>query len=322
MVIKFVKKLSIACSMLFIGLLVSCGSQNNGNNNQNTSQEVKTETITVTHANGETIVNKNPKKVVTFDYGSLDILENLGIDVAGLPKDTLPKMFEKYSDSKYENLGGLKEPDFEAINALKPELIIISGRQSDMYDKFSQIAPTILLTIDGSKYIEDLTNNANILGSIFGKEDIVTTKLNEIQERINKLNSLVTSKNLNALTLLVNEGNLSAYGDKSRFGILYNNFGFKNIDETLQDSTHGQQVSFEYVVDKNPNVLFVIDRGVATSGEGTAETVMDNDLIKSTDSYKNGNIVYLDAQVWYLVSGGFNSTNNMIDEIENFMSKF
>ena len=25
---------------------------------------------------------------------------------------------------------------------------------------------------------------------------------------------------------------------------------------------------FEYVVDKNPNVLFVIDRGVATSGEG------------------------------------------------------
>jgi len=32
--------------------------------------------------------------------------------------------------------------------------------------------------------------------------------------------------------------------------------------------------------------------------------------------------VYLDAQVWYLVSGGFNSTNSMIAEIENFMSKF
>ena len=68
--------------------------------------------------------------------------------------------------------------------------------------------------------------------------------------------------------------------------------------------------------------MFVIDRGVATSGEGAAETVLDNDLIKSTDSYKNENIVYLDAQVWYLVSGGFNSTNSMIAEIENFMSKF
>lgn len=323
-IMKFIKKLSITCSMLLIGFLVSCVGENTTNktDNQNAYQGVNIETIMVKHTKGETEVNKNPQRVVTFDYGSLDILENLGIDVLGLPKETLPKMFEKYKDSKYENLGGLKEPDFEAINALNPELIIISGRQSDMYDKFSQIAPTILLSIDGSKYMEDLTNNANVLGSIFGKEDIVATKLNEIQSKISELNTLVTSKNLNALTLLVNEGNLSAYGDKSRFGILYNSFGFKNVDETLQDSTHGQQVSFEYVVDKNPNVLFVIDRGVATSGEGAAETVLDNDLIKSTDSYKNENIVYLDAQVWYLVSGGFNSTNSMIAEIENFMSKF
>lgn len=317
---KFIKKLSMLCSMMFIGLLVSCG--NTTNNNQGLSEGDNIETILVKHSSGETNVKKNPQRVVTFDFGSLDILENLGIDVVGLPKDSLPAIFEKYKDDKYVNLGGLKEPNFEEINALKPDFIIISARQADMYDKFSKIAPTILLSIDGSKYMEDLTNNANILGSIFGKEDIVKSKLSEIQNKINMLNASVTSKNLNALTLLVNEGNLSAYGDKSRFGILYNNFGFINVDNTLQESTHGQQVSFEYVVDKNPNVLFVIDRGVATSGTGTAQTVLDNDLIKSTDAYKNGNIVYLDAQVWYLVSGGFNSTNKMIDEVENFMKKF
>ncbi len=51
-------------------------------------------------------------------------------------KKLYQRCLKNIKDSKYENLGGLKEPDFEAINALNPELIIISGRQSDMYDKF------------------------------------------------------------------------------------------------------------------------------------------------------------------------------------------
>ena len=34
-----------------------------------------------------------------------------------------------------------------------------------------------------------------------------------------------------------------------------------------------------------------------------------------TDAYKNGNIVYLNPVDWYTVSGGYNSTLSMINEV-------
>lgn len=70
---------------------------------------------------------------------------------------------------------------------------------------------------------------------------------------------------------------------------------------------------------KDPDYLYVIDRGaVVTTGEGTssAEQVLDNDLIKDTKAAKEGNIVYLDPNYWYLSGGGLVSITEMVKEID------
>ncbi|MGL5694677.1 MAG: ABC transporter, partial [Peptostreptococcaceae bacterium] len=72
---------------------------------------------------------------------------------------------------------------------------------------------------------------------------------------------------------------------------------------------------------KNPEYLVVLDRGVATGGESTAKSVLDNDIVKSMDAYKNGNIIYLDAYTWYINDAGLNSINIMIDDIVEPLSK-
>lgn len=311
---KIFKRMSILiCMALSLGVLSSCSI---GKSEDNESQASQREMITITHKNGQTEVPKNPKNVVVFDYGALDILDNLGVEVAGLPKAALTTTLDKYNDDKYVDLGGLKEPDFEAVNAINPELIILGNRQADLYDKFKEIGPTIMLSVDGSKYMEDFENNATILGTIFGKEDIVKEKLDEIKNKVAETNEIVAPKNLTALTLMVNEGSISSNGEQSRFGIIYNDIGFVPADKELEVSTHGQQVSFEYIVDKNPDYIFVIDKGSAIKTTSTAQTVLDNDLIKSTDAYKNDRIVYLNSEVWYLVTGGITSTNTMVDEIK------
>ncbi len=74
----------------------------------------------------------------------LDTFDELGIEVAGLPQTNVPSYLSKYEDEKYANLGSLKEPDFEAIHALKPDVIFISARQAELYKEFSEIAPTSL----------------------------------------------------------------------------------------------------------------------------------------------------------------------------------
>src|SRR5699024_7774833 len=98
-------------------------------NSENVSNNGDRATITITHELGETTVQKNPEKIVVFDFGALDTLDKLGIDVVGVPKGNIPTYLKKYEAKEYENVGSLKEPDFEKIAQIDPDLIIISGRQ-------------------------------------------------------------------------------------------------------------------------------------------------------------------------------------------------
>ena len=53
-------------------------------------------------------MEKNPEKVVVFDFGMLDTLDELGIEVAGVPQANVPSYLSKYEDSKYTNVGRLE----------------------------------------------------------------------------------------------------------------------------------------------------------------------------------------------------------------------
>ena len=276
------------------------------------------ETIVVTHELGETTVNKNPKRIVVFDYGILDSLDKLGVEgIVGVVQSGLPEHLSKFASEDYSNIGSLKEPDMEKIFELTPDLIIISGRQADYYEELSKIAPTIHLGVKNENYLESFTANMNILGEIFGKEKAVEKELTTINEAVEKLNAKVTEKGVNGLIALANDGSFSVYGAESRFGIIHNTFGVIPVDETIESTTHGQKASFEYVVEKNPQYLFVIDKAAVTGGTTSAEALFDNELMQKTDAYKNGNIVYLDSNIWYTATGGFTSTMMMVEEIDN-----
>ena len=99
------------------------------------NQGAEVEKVVIEHSLGSVEVPKNPKRVVVFDYGILDILDTLGANVIGLPRDMVPEHLSKYSSDKYVNLGSLKEPNLEKIYEAKPDLIIIAGRQRDLYQK-------------------------------------------------------------------------------------------------------------------------------------------------------------------------------------------
>lgn len=279
------------------------------------------ETIAISHKLGETNVVKNPEKVVVFDYGILDALDTLGVKVTGLPKSSLPSFLDKYKDETYTDLGTLQEPDMEKIYEIKPDLIIISGRQEKLYEELKKLAPTVYLGVDNTDYMGSFTNNMNTLGKIFDKEEQVSKELKTIEENVKKLNEKAKASNANALITLANDGAFSVYGEGSRFGIIHKEFGIEAIDKTIEAATHGQKASFEYVVEKNPNYIFVVDRGAIVGGQTSAKELFENELIKKTDAYKNNRIVYLDPEVWYTSNGGFKSTQKMVEEIGSALEK-
>ena len=67
-------------------------------------------------------------------------------------------------------------------------------------------------------------------------------------------------RKMKVLILLTNDGSVSVYGSSSRFGMIHDILGCKAADENIESSTHGQSVNFEYIADKNPDIILVIDR--------------------------------------------------------------
>lgn len=314
----------IAIVLVFAMALAACGGNNGGNKGGNASntpspspsEEAPASDIVVKHQLGETTVKANPSKVVVFDYGTLDTLDKLGVEVASLPQAGVPAYLEKYKDAKYVNAGSLKEPDFETIHGITPDLIIISGRQSDAYDELNKIAPTIYMGVDTNNYMESFKSNVHTLADIFGKQAEAEAALADIDATIKAVNEKATASGKNGLIILTNEGKISAYGPGSRFGIIHDVFGVGAADPSIKVSTHGDEISFEFISEKNPDYLFVVDRNAAIAGEAAAKATVENDLVKNTNAFKEGNIVYLDPDFWYLSGGGLISVASMANEIE------
>lgn len=290
------------------------GASSGADTNKDT-ETAEAKEITVTHQLGETTVKTNPEKVIVFDFGVLDSLDKLGVDVTGVPQANVPAYLSKYEDASYENVGGLKEPDFEKIAEIGPDLIIISGRQQEAYEELSKIGPTLYMALDTTKYMESFTSNMETLGKIFGKEAEVETELAAIDKTIAGIQEKTKDVG-NGLVILANEGNLSAYGPGSRFGIIHDVFGVPAADEGIEISTHGQNVSPEYLVEKDPDHLFVVDRGAVVEGQSSAKEIVETDLIKNTKAMTNGNIHYLNPDYWYISGGGLVSVAEMVKEIE------
>lgn len=315
------KAAAIVGGILVLGLGVFGFTKlNSGSQNQQTQQEQSAEqtTVQITDANGEKAeLKKNPKRVVVFDYGVADILKNLGVDaVVGLPKNgKMPEILSNYSDDKYTNVGSLKETDFEAVESLNPDLIIIGGRQAEDIDSFKEIAPTVNLAVDGQDYMNSFKTVVTDLGNLFDKQDEAKKAIDEIEAKIEKVNKTVKEKGLTASVVMANEGSISVFSAKSRYGLIYNGLGFTEADKNIDDSTHGQQVSFEYFLENKSDYVFVVDRGAVTGKGEAASKLFDNEVMNKTEVSKNGNIVYLNSVIWYTMTGGIESTNQMIDEI-------
>ena len=88
----------------------------------------------------------------------------------------------------------------------------------------------------------------------------------------------------------------------------------------MDTSTHGNEASFEYIVQKAPDYIFVMDRDAAISTDGAelAKEIMENELVTGTEAYKNGNIIYLaHPAVWYTAEGGIRALDVMLSDLES-----
>ena len=125
--------------------------------------------------------------------------------------------------------------------------------------------------------------------------------------------------------IMYNSNSLGLMGTESQLNIIAKELGANNLSESVgeaEKATHGEEASWETILKLDPEYMFILDRSTAT--ETADESVMgireviENDLIKALDVYKDGKIVYFNehANVWYTSTGGIQALNTMLADME------
>ena len=263
----------------------------------------------------------DPERIAVLDMASLDILDNLGMGdrVVGSASTSLEYLTDYVDNEEVANLGTIKEADLEAVMECDPDVIFIGGRLASSYDALSEIAPVVFLSTDSELgVVKSVTKNAETIASMFGLEDEVSKKTEGFDERIEALKK--TAEGKTALVGMTTSGSFNLMGNDGRCSIIGREIGFDNLAASESTSTHGNEASFETVVEKNPDYIFVMDRDSAIGADGaqTAKEIMENELVMGTDAYKNGHIVYLEhPAVWYTAEGGITALDIMLSDLEN-----
>lgn len=278
------------------------------------SQSGAQEQLTIAHAQGETVVPANPEKIVVFDLGVLDTLDALGAAVVGVPAFAMPAYLAEYEAEDIGTVGSLFEPDYEAVNLLDPDLIVVALRSASSYEQLSAIAPTIDLTT-GDDYLGGVIGNVRTLGEITGASDTAETLIADFEASVADLRTIAADAG-NALVVMVSGGAITAYGPGSRFGWVHDDLGITPAIEDIEAATHGDAISFEFLLETNPDWLIVIDRDAAIGEEGlSAAEVLDNEIMAETTAWQNGHVIYADAAAWYLAGGGIQGMQTTVDQL-------
>lgn len=279
----------------------------------NTSQTFKEKTIV--HDFGTTELKKAPKRIVILDNLYGEILEPLDITPIGATtgqadSQDFSTLFKKqYKDKKVISVGWQGNPDLEKIAELKPDLILMTGEQEDLYEDLSEIAPTVGYSINTNENW-DYHETSLKVAEIFDKRDEMKKDLDRVDAKEAVFAENVRAKfgdqKLMYLSVTDNEIRYYAYG---HFGYLYDTYKF-NRAETFNPDDMYQVIDPDKLKDINPDLLIV---------QADSQELLDNKLRNSPvwsnlKAVQNNKVIYADYST-YMIGFGIVSQEAIMKQI-------
>ena len=288
-------------SGLLLYYLPDMTSGHNAESN-NTSQTFKEKTIV--HDFGTTELKKVPKRIVILDNLYGEILNPLDITPVGATtgqadSQEFSTLFKKqYKDAKVVSVGWQGNPDLDKIAELKPDLILMTGEQEDLYEELSEIAPTVGYQINTDENW-DYHEPSLKVAEIFDKRDEMKKDLDRVDAREAVFAENVKAKfgNQKLMYLRVTDNDIRYYA-YGHFGYLYDTYHF-NRAETFNPDDMFQVIDPDKLKDINPDLLIV----QADSQELLDNKLKNSPVWTSLKAVQNNKVIYADYSTYMLGFG-------------------
>ena len=280
----------VALAMTTFGL-IGCSSNN--------VTEQSSETRTVETVKGEVEIPANPQRIVDVS-GSSEELVLLGHTVVGTANvdsydtENVPAyMKEQLGDAKVVGHSMMETMDIEAILACKPDLIIMSTRQEQIYDELKEIAPTVMLEDQSNDWEDKLEDVAEI----FGQEEEAEAWLDAYYAKAEKLGKEIKSANgedTTYLTVLASSGSFMVFSEGGIGTVLKDDMKLPqpaNMPE--QDSITLPTVTMEGLSEIDADHIIVI------ATESDKADLEASSVWSQIRAVKEGNVTILDASPYF-----------------------
>ncbi|MBE9193657.1 iron-siderophore ABC transporter substrate-binding protein [Gloeocapsopsis crepidinum LEGE 06123] len=168
-----------ALILIFCLLISACFSQVRTNTPK--VHSATSECRAIKHLLGEACVPINPQRIIVLDTNPLDAALALGVKPIGSSSFEYLSLPEAQIKG-IENIGGDSHPNLEKIALLKPDLILGNRWDEEIYDRLSQIAPTVIARSEDPAWKEDLRLYAQALNKTQQAEQLIKDYQQRVQE--------------------------------------------------------------------------------------------------------------------------------------------
>ena len=311
-----------------ITILIICACASNAPLSQTEDHRINvtadasaTATRVVKHALGETKVSVNPQRVVVLDTAPLDGVLALGVKPVGA---TLPltASFPAYLGDRTAGITtvGKSPPNLEAILRLKPDLIIgNTSSHQQIYDKLSQIAPTIL--VDGNSTNGQWQEELRLYAAALGRTAAVPSLLNEYNQRVESLQQQLKDQSKIQVSVIVTlQGWISFYTRDSFPGSVLADVGLARPPAQNQRGKSTEQVSREDLDSIDGDAIFLLHVNSGRSDSLTVTQFANDPLFSQLSAVKQNRVYQVDAEIWHLGSNILGA-NRLLDDLCKYLAE-
>lgn len=262
------------------------------------------ETRSFTDDLGRTVdIPVNPQRIASLHALTFTIpLLELGVTPVGSQGDTgdgpdphirsgMNIAGTDFNNSDIAYLGPNLPPDFEAIAATQPDLIIAFQNQEEVVGQLELIAPTIVLSNQTGYRVYD------ILADITGTQDRLATLKARYDAQISQIKRLIDTKSITVNHLAPGEGVLEAWHTYSNLGKILRDAGF-TFPAAIDAMEPNSFASFspEALPELDADILFVTYRTDQLETPAVAKAAFEAvvpGFCEHLHACRNGQLIYV-----------------------------
>ncbi|RSS17424.1 TetR family transcriptional regulator [Acinetobacter baumannii] len=98
---------------------------------------------------------------------------------------------------------------------------------------------------------------------------------------------------------------------------IFNAFGVKPASSVVDTSLHGQPISSEFIKKADPDILYIVDRTAVMEHRSNINAAsVENPLLRQTKAWKNGRVIFVDADAWYTTAASPTSLKIVMEDVK------